>query len=71
MVYVVSRVGSSHILRACVIVISLLDDIIFIGLCQCEEDGRLVAFIVAFNMECVIYMSMILILFHKLLRVRM
>ena len=71
MVYMVSRVGSSHILRSCMIVISLLDDIIFIGLCQCEENGRLVAFIVAFNMECVKYVSMILILFHKLLRVRM
>ena len=70
MVYVMSRVGSSHIFRACMIVISLLDDIIFIGLCQCEESGRLVAFIVAFNMECVEYMSMIFILFHKLLSLR-
>ena len=71
MVYVMSRVGSSHIFRACMIVISLLDDIIFIGLCQCEESGRLMSFIVAFNMECVEYMSMIFILFHKLLSLRM
>ena len=64
MVYMVGRIGSRHFFRACMIVISLLDNVIFIGLRQSEEGGRLMSF----NMECVEYVSMILILLHKFTR---
>ena len=67
MVYMVGWIGSRHFFRACMIVISLLDNVIFIGLCQSEEDGRLMSF----NMECVKYVSMILILLHEFTRERM
>ena len=53
------------------IVISLLDNVVFIGLCQCKENGRLLSLSLrmSLNVEYVEYVSMILILLHELLRI--
>ena len=70
-VYMVGRVGSRHFFRACMIVVSLLDNVIFIGLCQSKENGRLLSLSLrmSLNVEYVEYVSMILILLHELLRI--